>query len=221
MIGEVAGDQTMTYGVICISRTMGAGGEGAARLLAERLGYRYVDEEIIARAAKAAGVSFEAVEEAERSRSLIVRVMENLASLPAPELGEPFAAPQVWSPNYRHLIERVVREVASEGKAVIVAHAASIPLAGAKGVLRVLVTASPDRRAARVRTTQGLDQKAAEKAIQDSDRERARYLKRFYDIDEEAPTLYDLTVSTDSLPLDAVADVLMHAAKAQGAADAG
>jgi len=33
--------------IICISRTIGAGGEAVAKLVAERLGYRYMDEEII------------------------------------------------------------------------------------------------------------------------------------------------------------------------------
>ncbi|MBA3366230.1 MAG: cytidylate kinase family protein, partial [Actinobacteria bacterium] len=41
----------MSARVVCISRELGAGGEQIGRLVAERLGLQYVDEEVIARAA--------------------------------------------------------------------------------------------------------------------------------------------------------------------------
>ena len=36
--------------VICVARAMGAGGEEVARGLSQRMGFRYVDEEIVAKA---------------------------------------------------------------------------------------------------------------------------------------------------------------------------
>jgi Cytidylate kinase-like family len=38
-------------GVVCVSHTTGAGGEEVGKLVADQLGYLYVDEEIVARAA--------------------------------------------------------------------------------------------------------------------------------------------------------------------------
>jgi len=40
------------------------------------------------------------------------------------------------------------------------------------------------------------------KAIAESDRERQQYLARFYDVDHESPTLYDLVINTDRLTVD-------------------
>jgi len=42
--------------VVCISRTIAAGGEAVGEIVASRLGFRYVDEEIISRAANQAQV---------------------------------------------------------------------------------------------------------------------------------------------------------------------
>ena len=44
----------MNYRVVCISRAAGAGGEQVGRLVAERLGFRYFDDEVIALASERA-----------------------------------------------------------------------------------------------------------------------------------------------------------------------
>jgi hypothetical protein len=46
----------MARTVVCISHAAGAGGEEVGRLVAERLGFLYVNEEIVARAAAKGGV---------------------------------------------------------------------------------------------------------------------------------------------------------------------
>jgi len=46
----------MAFSVVCISRTLAAGGEAVGRAVAPRLGYRFVDEEIVSKAAQKAQV---------------------------------------------------------------------------------------------------------------------------------------------------------------------
>ena len=46
----------MNHTVVCISSQDGAGAQDAAPLVAERLGYRLIDEDIVMRAALEAGV---------------------------------------------------------------------------------------------------------------------------------------------------------------------
>jgi cytidylate kinase len=48
--------------------------------------------------------------------------------------------------------------------------------------------------------------------VRDSDRGRRDYLKRFYDVDEELPTHYDLVVNTDVLTAEQAAEVVARAA---------
>ena len=101
----------------------------------------------------------------------------------------------------RALIREAIEEVAARGNVVIVAHAASFALAGREGVLRVLVTASPETRASRF-----------EGSIKDSDAERADYLRRFYGVEHELPTHYDLVLNTDAVSAELAADLVALAA---------
>ena len=201
--------------VVAISRSLGAGGEEAGRLAARELGFRYADEEIIVRAAKAAGVSPEKVSQAEMTPGLVARVLEGMARHAVTPEGWA-AAPLVIRPetdNYEALIRRVIIETAREGDVVMVAHGASIPLAAMSDVLRVLVTASPDVRAERLAGGAGLSAAEARKAVRDSDRQRREFLRRFYEVKEELPTLYDIVVNTDTLTVEQSARLITAAVR--------
>jgi cytidylate kinase len=199
--------------VICLSRTLGAGGEAVAADVAQRLGYRYFDDEILAMAADKAGVTQSEVARSERSQPVVTRVLDILAATPVISEGGYIAPAQPnLSLSYSKVIEQVIRELADAGNAVIVAHGASHPLAGRSDVMRVLVTASTEARVERLVAQDGLDIAAAKKAVEESDRERARYLERFYKVKHESPTQYDLTINTDALSnADAVSIVLAAA----------
>lgn len=205
----------MACRVIAISRCLAAGGEETGRAVAEKLGFRYADEEIIFRAAEKAGVAPESVAEAERTPGLVTRILEAMAATPMNAEG--WSAPAELlaprSPGYEKLIEDVVREIAAEGNIVIVAHGASIPLAGTNGLLRVLVTASPDARATRLARESSIGEREARKAVQESDRQRREFLRRFYGVQQELPTHYDLTVNTDVLTPAQAASLIVSAAK--------
>jgi cytidylate kinase len=198
--------------VICLSRTLGAGGEAIATDVAQRLGYRYFDDEILAIAADKAGVTPAEVARSEKSQPVVNRVLDMLASTPMISEGGYIAPPQ---PNltlsYSHVIEHVIRELAEAGDAVMVAHGASHPLAGRPDVMRVLVTASAEARIERLAAQDGIDISAAKKAVEESDRERARYLERFYKVKHESPMHYDITINTDAVS-NAGAVNIVHAA---------
>ncbi len=83
-------------------------------------------------------------------------------------------------------------------------------LAERPDVLRVHVTASPKTRIRRMWITNKLvseDEHA--RYVAESDRQRQKYLQKFYGVAEELPTHYDLVINTDVLELErAVAAVL-------------
>jgi cytidylate kinase len=86
--------------------------------------------------------------------------------------------------------------------------------------LRVLITGSPAPRTQRL-TEEGLSETEAAKLVERGDRARADYLKRFYGVKEELPAHYDLVVSTDALPLDAAAKLVVAAGEALASAGSG
>lgn len=205
----------MSARVVCISRELGAGGERIGALVAERLGLQYVDEDVIARAAIRGGVEPELIADTEERKSRLRKVVEFMGHA-APASG--IVSPEQQSirdadeRSYRVLIRAVIEEVAEEGNAVIVAHAASMALAGRDGVLRVLVTGTPERRIGRLAASDGLDDAQAAKLVRQGDLARADYVKKFYGIDRELPSHYDLVVNTDVIGEEAAAEVVVHAA---------
>jgi len=213
----------MPVRVICISQTMGAGGEAVGRSAAEALRFRYVDEEIVLKAAEKQDLDPKLVADVETRKSILRRYLEELGESAGLDMYDAYGyfafygqalgeAPAPTSEGMRDLIRQVIRETADEGNVVIGSHAASIALAGRDDILRVLVTASPETRARRV-ADGPLDVKQAAKAVKESDAARANYFRRFYRIDRELPTHYDVVVNTDVLSTAAAADLLAHAAR--------
>jgi cytidylate kinase len=96
---------------------------------------------------------------------------------------------------------------------VIVAHAAAHAIEPGPRTLRVLVTASTATRSKRVAGAEQVDGAKAARAIKDSDAGRRDYLKRFYSVDSESPTDYDLVISTDVLSAEQAAAIILSAAE--------
>lgn len=217
----------MAARVVCISRTAAAGGETIGQVVAHGLGFQYVDEQIIERAAQQAQVAPALVAKAEHRQPLLRRLLDKMASGPAltekitAATGIPVdaflgttSAPATDTNDLRLMIQAAIHEVAAAGQAVIVAHAASMALAGSEGVLRVLVTASMETRIRRVAEFERIILTEAERRIAASDRERGEYFKLFYKLDEELPTHYDLIINTDALTAEQGAAMVLTAARA-------
>ena len=202
----------MTCRVVCISHATGSGGDDVGRLVAERLGFVYVDDDIVARAAARGGISPADVADAERRKPLVNRLLEALAE--GSEVGSSALMHGVDSDDVRALIRETIERTAARGDAVIVAHAASYVVEPGDEALRVLVTASQSTRAGRVGAAGTLDPAKAARAVKDSDAGRRDYLKRFYGVDEELPTHYDLVVNTDALSVELAAELITRAASA-------
>ena len=219
----------MRFTVVCISRTDGARGEAVAQLVAERLGFRYVDDQIVVRAAELAQVAPALVAATEKRQPLLQRLVEKLVV--AREMIGPVALDTLLpvgvgisgttrggkaaADDLRTLIRAAIHEVAKQGQAVIVSHASSMALAFAGGVLRVLVTASDVTRARRVAASAGMSEAEATAAVAQADRNRQDYFRRFYEIREEQSTHYDLVINTDVLTAEQAGDLIAFAARGQ------
>jgi cytidylate kinase len=76
------------------------------------------------------------------------------------------------------------------------------------------VTASVDTRLRRLADGVEHDARSAPKHLREADRARETYLKRFYGVNEELPTHYDLVVNTDRMEPEAAAEAIVNAAVA-------
>jgi cytidylate kinase len=208
----IGGDVRRT--VICISHSTGAGGEEVGRRVAEQLDMRYLDEEIVGRAAAASGVSPEELRDSERRKGAVEKLFRYFGEAALSTDGS-LPAVADHTDAHRTLIREAIEATAKEGNAVIVAHAASLTLGTRADVLRVLVTASPETRARRIAEEQG-GESAARDLIRKSDAGRAAYLRSFYGVSQELPTHYDLVVNTDHIAVEEAGGLLAALATAAG-----
>lgn len=207
--------------VISITRSLASGDKDIGRIVADELGFSFLDNEIIQLAAEKAGVSPEEVDRAEHTKPLLARIHEVLGS---PSLSistthpmESMSQEQLISPppsvSNRQMIQKVIYEAAEKGNVVIAAHASGFHLAGMEGLLRVFVIASVDVRVERLRQMTKLNAQDARRAIEKDDKERQSYLRRFYDVRQELPTHYDLVINTDMFTSSVAAHLIVTAAK--------
>jgi cytidylate kinase len=209
----------MTASVVTFSIQVGCGGNTISRAVAERLGYRFYDWEIISRAAQEAGVSPEvlAVAATERRPSFIERVMGRLAGFDAEGETSPVAAGGAPSllgdEDYRQFIEHVVLELGSQGEAVIVNRAGQALLKDVPGVFRVLIYGSFERRAQRFAENQGREIEEVRRTLAESDRQRRDYLKRVYHIDWLLSSNYDIAINTDHVGFELATDMIVSASR--------
>jgi cytidylate kinase-like protein len=202
--------------VVCISSADRAAGSEVGRLVAERLGLRYVDEDIIATAAAKARIDPALLADVEERKPLIRRLLDDSTSagLAVGGFAPPFVGEsQPRGDELRALIRDAIEEAAAEEQVVIVAHAASFALAGRESLLRVFLTASRETRARRLATERELDEAEATRELKAADAARADYLRRFYGVRSELPTHYDIVVNTDVLSVEEAATLVAQAAR--------
>jgi len=216
----------MQFPVICISHTTAAGGETVGQAVAEQLAFRYVDEEIISMAGRLAQVDPALVAATERKQPLMQRLLDKLGAAQQAigaialasgglhlQSSQRQGATQAPSDDLRAMIRAAIAAVGKAGNAVIVAHAASMALAGTPGVLRVLVTAPAATRRDRLAQEQTLTAAEAAKVLSKSDQGRHNYFQTFYKLEQELPTHYDLVLNTEVLTPEKVTALIVFAAR--------
>lgn len=198
--------------IITISRQFGAGGADVARLVADRLGWSLVDNELIGQVATRAGLPPEEVaEREERAPGFIERLARTLASsvpeFVAPESG---TVPDLTEERLVQVTEAVVADLARQGNVVLVGRAAPAVLATVPGALHVQIVAPLPWRISRVMERHQLDAKGAEQRIHDVDANRARYHKQYYRRDWTDPANYHMVLNTGALGVEGAAEVILR-----------
>lgn len=207
----------MTHRAIALSQVDGAGGEAVARGLAERLGFRYLNEAVVANVAADQGLDTATVADAERRKSFFERLAQATAVAGVEGVSPDASAYAVDRTDVLlTLIKDAVRDAADRGDVVLVGHAASYACSDRPDVLRVCITAPVATRAARFADTLGISEKDAMKLLRRSDAGRLSYLKRVYGIESESPTDYDVVLNTERLDADSAVDAVLAAARVRG-----
>ena len=196
--------------VITISNRYGSGAIAIAHLVAERLGYEYVDEQLPVVVAKRLMTSPDAVESAENTgKSMSERMLRALES-GTPELrGQPAAS---FDEECLREVQEAVREYAAHGNAVIVGRGANAILGRRPDVLRVFMEAPRDWRIRHIMEGHGVDEKTAAQEVDRIDRARTEYMRVYYGLTWTAVENYDLCLDTSRYGAEGSAAIIVSAA---------
>jgi cytidylate kinase len=203
--------------LITISRQYGAGGSRVAQRVAELLGWRVVDNELVERVAAEAGLAPEDVaRREERAPGFVQRLARALVAGtpeagPSPAITIPLSS--LAEPDLVRVTERVVAQVAAEGRVVLVGRAAAAVLASEREALHARLVASREYRIAVAAERLGLGAEEAARVTDDTDKSRARYHKENYKREWASPVEYHMTLNTELLGLEEAARIIADAAR--------
>jgi cytidylate kinase len=201
--------------IITVSRQLGSLGGKLGETLAQRLGYVLMDREILQRAAEAVEVSEEVLLEADERRPTIMdRIGAFIVGYQPPVVPEYVPADvifvqQLTHDSYRRLVEGVIQEIAARDNAVIIGRGAQVVLRGDPRAVHVHVYAPFEVRVQRLAERDRISEQTAARIIRESDQNRAGFVKSYYGVDWQDPSLYDLMINTGRISLDVAVDLVL------------
>jgi cytidylate kinase len=186
---------------ITIAREYGSGGASVARLLADRLGWRLLDRDLLTEVARTANVAPTVAERFDERvdpwfHRLVKRALWHGAP-DAPVGGEEF---NLFDAETMAVVGReVIEEAARIGNCVVVGRGGQCILHGWPEVFHVFLYAPIEIRKKRVAERLGAGPRGTqnlESAIRDYDRLRAAGVRQYFDQEWCNPNLYDLMLNT-------------------------
>ena len=201
--------------VITIGRQYGSGGREIGRLVADALGIKYYDKELLMESSKASGVKPEVFEAAdERTPSFFSNIWSfNLGFNTGSYLlgSSPISDEKIYAAQ-----SNVMKTLAQNSSCLIVGRSADYVLRNHPGLISVFIHSSIEDRILRIMNRRGIN--SAEKAreiAEKKDKLRASYYNLYTDKVWGDAAGYDLSIDSSKLPADAVADFIVSYVKAR------
>ncbi len=192
--------------IITISRQFGSGGREIGEALAESLGIKCYDKELISLAAKESGVDPEVFNDVDEkaTNSLLYSLSLGLYSF-----GSNFGADSLPVNDKLYLLQhKIIKKLASEEPCVIVGRCADYVLKDNKNILRLFICADMDYRIERAVELKGVKREKAAQVINKTDKSRANYYNFYSGMKWGEPANYDLCVNRTKLSTEQAVGVI-------------
>lgn len=188
-----AGNEKIQYkNIIVIGRQYGSSGHDIGKVLADKLGYDFYDQDIIKMAAKTTGMTFEFI--GKREETMTNSLLYDLVNQMYQYKDEREQAPKdkIFAAE-----SKVIRELADKGNCVIIGRCSDYILRDNKRVLKVFFNAPLESRIKRVMKRQGVEYSEAQHRIRKTDKYRADNYRYYTGRIWGASSNFDLTINTD------------------------
>lgn len=206
----------MPVRVITLEREYGSGGGEIAGQVAARLGWKLWDQSLTEEIARRMDCDCRAVEEHEEKRDpMYYRLLKAFmkgsfeGSLNAPRLK------MVDTECVREVVQKLLPEIADSGNCVIVGRGSAYYLGKRPDAFHVFIYAPFQERVRRLRLT-GKSEKDATELVETVDRDRADFIKRYFDVDWPGRHRFHLMVNSgmgNEMAVEIVLDTLARYAK--------
>ncbi|MBI4928488.1 MAG: cytidylate kinase-like family protein [Anaerolineae bacterium] len=217
--------------VITISRQYGSGGDEIAERVASILGFRLFSKLLIQRAAQESGLAGEEAvdysEDTYRVKNFIERITHwpvPIATISVPKMmpdGEVGSESHILHDDLAiNLVEKAVRAAYAAGGMVIVGRGGQVILRDQPDVLHVRIEAPMEDRVQRIKEQIKRERgefqadiilrRKAQDLIVTRDYTSADYLRQYYSINWDDPSLYHMILNTGKLNVDQAAAVVVE-----------
>ena len=202
--------------VITIGRQCGSGGKKIGQMLAEKMGVKCYDKELLARAAKESGFCeelFETHDEKPTSSFLYSLVMDTYS------LGYNTSAYMDMPINHKIFLAQfdTIKKLADEESCVIVGRCADYALADYPNTVSVFVTGNDDDKVKYLMELYSVDKAKAKDIMVKTDKKRASYYNYYSSKKWGDARSYDLCVNSSSIGADGTVDTILAFARAKQA----
>jgi cytidylate kinase len=203
----------VTGRLITLSALYGTGGSVIAPMLAERLGVPFMR-----RCAPSETPVIEARRWGERLSASEARATPVHRLLACLSHAAPAGPTQSPPPPHTHQrlqcgeTEADIHRMAATGEGVILGRGAAVVLGKVCGY-HVRLDGPPERRVARGAAIEGIAEREARRHMRAADKARAAYVSRLYGVDPADPSLYHLVIDSTVMPVEAVVELILMAAR--------
>ena len=199
----------MGHEVYTIGREFGSRGKVIGKKLAERLGIKYYDKELLQQAAKESGFCeeiFENHDEKPTNSFLYSLVMDTYSA------GNYSSAPFLDMPlNHKVFLAQfdAIKSIAEKESCVIVGRCADYALADRKDVLNIFFRSELEDRISYVAQRDNVSLQKAKEMIQKKDKQRSSYYNYYTCKKWGDARSYDLSINTSKLSDEACIDIIL------------
>lgn len=208
--------------VITISREVGSGGRTIGRKLAEKLGVRFSDKELVDELQKKLNLTVDSIEELKgKKKRWLDDFIQMVAPMPMSGMlvdgDSDYISEYNLSLSVNDVFEaerEILNGIADEGSCVIAGRSGFFVLKGRPNKVDILITASREKRIDRIMDKQNLTRQKAEEVIDSVDKARDNYVKRYTGQSRYDARNYHIVLNMDYITEDqAVAMILSYLGK--------
>lgn len=193
--------------VITIARTYGSGGKTMGKMLAEELGIKYYDRELLRIASDESGINealFGEADEKVKSTSLFKIAKKAYTGEVIPPDSDDF----ISNDNLFNYQVKVIKQLAQEESCVIIGRCADYVLRDYKNCIRIYCHAPLEACIEREKARSSMSEKEIVKKIQKTDKHRAEYYKYYTGHEWNDANNYDMCINTASMSYEEIVGIV-------------